>query len=239
MKKVLVTTMGLLLLLGGCSTNKTEETSTPEKAATTETSTTKSSTTQSSAAKASKSTSTEATKLNTTESSERQSTKDQSASVVAQPKTSSNQAQTNQPVKHVLWDASKSAELATFMQSWGQEMGQQYRSYDDHVQANYYGLQVPQDILDGKWTTVINQTPVSIEWTETGEGTADFQIVAIYSDIDHATPAGGHLYFFGFQQKQPKVLITQQNQGNQNNYLYFKETENESLKNEFIQLANR
>lgn len=239
MKKVLVTTMGLLLLLGGCSTNKTEETSTPEKAATTETSTTKSSTTQSSAAKASKSTSTEATKLNTTESSEHQSTKDQSASVVAQPKTSSNQAQTNQPVKHVLWDASKSAELATFMQSWGQEMGQQYRSYDDHVQANYYGLQVPQDIFDGKWTIVINQTPVSVEWSENGEGQADFQIVAIYSDIDHATPAGGHLYFFGFQQKQPKVLITQQNQGNQNNYLYFKETENESLKNEFIQLANR
>lgn len=231
--------MGLLLLLGGCSTNKTEETSTPEKASTTETSTTKSSTTQSSTAQASKSTSTKTTKLNTTESSERQSTKDQSASVVAQPKTSSNQAQASQPVKHVLWDASKSAELATFMQSWGQEMGQQYRSYDDHVQANYYGLQVPQDILDGKWTTVINQTPVSVEWTETGEGTADFQIVAIYSDIDHATPAGGHLYFFGFQQEQPKVLITQQNQGNQNNYLYFKETENESLKNEFIQLANR
>ena len=231
--------MGLLLLLFGCSTNKKEETSTPEKAATNDTSTTKSSTTQSSTAKASKSTSTEVTNLNTTESSERQSTKDQSASVVAQPKTSSNQAQTKQPVKHVLWDASKSAELATFMQSWGQEMGQQYRSYDDHVQANYYGLQVPQDILDGKWTTVINQTPVSVEWTETGEGTADFQIVAIYSDIDHATSAGGHLYFFGFQQEQPKVLVTQQNQGNQNNYLYFKETDNEKLKNEFIQLANR
>lgn len=238
MKKVLVTMMGLLLLLGGCSTNK-PETSTPAKAAITETSTTKSSTTQSSTAQASKSTSTEATKLNTTESSERQSTKDQSASLVAQTKTSSNQAQTNQPVKHVLWDASKSAELATFMQSWGQEMGQQYRSYDDHVQANYYGLQVPQDIFDGKWTTVINQTPVSVEWSENGEGQADFQIVAIYSDIDHATPAGGHLYFFGFQQKQPKVLITQQNQGNQNNYLYFKETANESLKNAFIQLANR
>ena len=80
--------MGLLLLLGGCSTNK-PETSTPAKAAITETSTTKSSTTQSSTAQASKSTSTEATKLNTTESSERQSTKDQSASLVAQTKTSS------------------------------------------------------------------------------------------------------------------------------------------------------
>ena len=230
MKKILVTTMGLLLFLAGCSANKAEETSSTEKVVTTE-----SSTSQSTSTKSANATSTEASKSRITESSEQQSSNEQSA----QPQASTNTARASQPKTHVLWDASKSAELATFMQSWGQEMGQQYRSYDDHVQANYYGLQVPQDILDGKWTTVINQTPVSIEWTETGEGTADFQIVAIYSDIDHATPAGGHLYFFGFQQKQPKVLITQQNQGNQNNYLYFKETENESLKNEFIQLANR
>lgn len=197
--------------------------------------TTESSTSQSISTKTANATSTEASKSRTTESSEQQSSNEQSA----QPQASTNTTQASQPVTHVLWDASKSAELATFMQSWGQEMGQQYRSYDDHVQANYYGLQVPQDIFDGKWTTVINQTPVSVEWSENGEGQADFQIVAIYSDIDHATPAGGHLYFFGFQQKQPKVLITQQNQGNQNNYLYFKETANESLKNAFIQLANR
>lgn len=230
MKKMLVTTMGLLLFLAGCSANKTEETSSTEKVVTTE-----SSTSQSTSTKSANATSTEASKSRTTESSEQQSSNEQSA----QPQASTNTAQASQPVTHVLWDDSKAAELATFMQSWGQEMGQQYRSYDDHVQANYYGLQVPQDIFDGKWTTVINQTPVSVEWSENGEGQADFQIVAIYSDIDHATPAGGHLYFFGFQQKQPKVLITQQNQGNQNNYLYFKETANESLKNAFIQLANR
>lgn len=230
MKKMLVTTMGLLLFLAGCSANKTEETSSTEKVVTTE-----SSTSQSTSTKSANATSTEASKSRTTESSEQQSSNEQSA----QPQASTNTAQASQPVTHVLWDDSKTAELATFMQSWGQEMGQQYRSYDDHVQANYYGLQVPQDIFDGKWTTVINQTPVSVEWSENGEGQADFQIVAIYSDIDHATPAGGHLYFFGFQQKQPKVLITQQNQGNQNNYLYFKETANESLKDAFIQLANR
>ena len=227
---MLVTTMGLLLFFAGCSANKTEETSSTEKVVTTE-----SSTSQSTSTKSANATSTEASKSRTTESSEQQSSNEQSA----QPQASTNTAQASQPVTHVLWDAAKPAELATFMQSWGQEMGQQYRSYDDHVQANYYGLQVPQDIFDGKWTTVINQTPVSVEWSENGEGQADFQIVAIYSDIDHATPAGGHLYFFGFQQKQPKVLITQQNQGNQNNYLYFKETANESLKNAFIQLANR
>ena len=227
---MLVTTMGLLLFLAGCSANKTEETSSTEKVVTTE-----SSTSQSTSTKSANATSTEASKSRTTESSEQQSSNEQSA----QPQASTNTAQASQPVTHVLWDDSKTAELATFMQSWGQEMGQQYRSYDDHVQANYYGLQVPQDIFDGKWTTVINQTPVSVEWSENGEGQADFQIVAIYSDIDHATPAGGHLYFFGFQQKQPKVLITQQNQGNQNNYLYFKETANESLKDAFIQLANR
>ena len=105
--------------------------------------TTESSTSQSISTKTANATSTEASKSRTTESSEQQSSNEQSA----QPQASTNTAQASQPVTHVLWDASKSAERATFMQSWGQEMGQQYRSYDDHVQANYYGLQVPQDIL--------------------------------------------------------------------------------------------
>lgn len=124
------------------------------------------------------------------------------------------------------------------MSTWGQEMEQQYRSYNDHVNANYYGLQVPQYIFDGQWSMVIDQTPVTVEWSENGRGQAGFELVAIYSDIDHPKPSGAHLYFFGFQQNQPKVMVTQQNQGNPNNYLYFKETENNELKNGFERIVN-
>lgn len=36
-----------------------------------------------------------------------------------------------------------------------------------------------------------------------------------------------HVYFFGFENK---VYLTQQNQGNENNYMYFSETQNQQLK---------
>jgi hypothetical protein len=138
-----------------------------------------------------------------------------------------------------LWNPNKASELAMFMSTWGQEMGQQYKSYNNSTNANYYGMPVPQAILDGEWTMVIDQTPVSVEWTGNGTGQADFQLAAVYSDIeDSSKPGVNHLYFFGFQQNQPKVLISQQNQGNPNNYLYFKETGNAELKNGFDQIVN-
>ena len=47
-----------------------------------------------------------------------------------------------------------------------------------------------------------------------------------------------HYYFFGFQNGQPKVYLTQQNQGNDKNYMYFNETQNQQLKQVFIDIVN-
>nr|WP_311796237.1 DUF4767 domain-containing protein [Enterococcus hirae] len=45
-------------------------------------------------------------------------------------------------------------------------------------------------------------------------------------------------FFFTINPGVPKVLITSQNQGNPNNYLYFKETENKELKDSFSNIVN-
>jgi uncharacterized protein YceK len=229
MKKIIITTIGLLLFLAGCSTTNTKESSTKESVSTTESSVMETSVSTESTA---------ASTTSTSRSSEAQ-TSQQSTSVAVTSQTTTQSTPATQPVKTTLWSTTKSAELASFMSSWGQEMGQQYQSYDNQSQVDYYGLQVPKSILDGEWTMVIDQTPVSVEWTDNGEGEADFQLVAVYSDINDVASTAGHLYFFGFQQEQPKVFITQQNQGNPNNYLYFKETENSELKNGFSKIANR
>ena len=76
----------------------------------------------------------------------------------------------------------------------------------------------------------IGGVPVSAEWSESGTGQADYQITAVYSDAETEPYLKKHVYLFGFQQNQPKVLVTQQNQGNPDNYLYFNETANNELK---------
>ncbi|BDP59587.1 hypothetical protein EfmJHP38_05250 [Enterococcus faecium] len=58
-----------------------------------------------------------------------------------------------------------------------------------------------------------------IQWSEDGTGHADFNLVAVYSDVETGEYLGQHVYFFGFQNGQPKVYLTQQNQGNDKNYM--------------------
>ncbi|MGG5313641.1 hypothetical protein IGL76_002360 [Enterococcus sp. DIV2381] len=47
-----------------------------------------------------------------------------------------------------------------------------------------------------------------------------------------------HVYFFTINSGVAKVLITSQNQGNPNNYLYFKETEIKELRDGFSNIVN-
>ncbi|MCW8794631.1 DUF4767 domain-containing protein, partial [Enterococcus faecium] len=96
---------------------------------------------------------------------------------------------------------------------------------------------IPQVILNGEWKMAIGGVPVSAEWSESGTGQADYQITAVYSDAETEPYLKKHVYLFGFQQNQPKVLVTQQNQGNPDNYLYFNETANNELKNGFNQIV--
>ncbi len=68
-------------------------------------------------------------------------------------------------------------------------------------------------LLNGNWKMAINEAQVST-MVEDGTGHADFNLVAVYSDVETGEYLGQHVYFFGFQNGQPKVYLTQQNQGN-------------------------
>lgn len=239
----MIAVVGLLFLLAGCGSAGAKKASAKTAIATTETSTVASSVAEKPSTTDSKASSETQTTISS-ETAAEITTKTTASTTTSNETTessisdSSTSASSSQPEVHTLWNAPKASELAVFMSMWGQEMGQQYRSYNNSANANYYGMPVPQAILEGRWVTVIDQTPVSVEWTENGTGQADFQLAAVYSDIEDSKPGVKHLYFFGFQQNQPKVLVTQQNQGNVNNYLYFKETGNAELKNGFDQIVN-
>ena len=140
--------------------------------------------------------------------------------------------------KASLWNPEKDAKLNEFMMSWGPTMDQQYKQYDEKINVDLYGLTLPADILSNSMTMAVGESPVSVEWSTNGEGTKDYQLVAVYSDAETQPYLAQHVYFFVLQKGQPKVLVTQQNQGNEKNYLYFNESQNQELNNGFNDIVN-
>lgn len=175
------------------------------------------------------------TKKSKTQSTE-QTTTEMKQSVEAS--ASSITESSSEEVKNTLWDSEKSTQLATFVPQWGKTLGQEYKSYNPQNNVSLYGTPLPSAVIDGNWKMAINEAPVTVQWSEDGTGHADFNLVAVYSDVETGEYLGQHVYFFGFQNGQPKVYLTQQNQGNENNYLYFNETQNQQLKQGFIDIVN-
>uniref|UniRef100_UPI00237AC2E3 DUF4767 domain-containing protein n=3 Tax=Enterococcus TaxID=1350 RepID=UPI00237AC2E3 len=175
------------------------------------------------------------TKKSKTQSTE-QTTTEMKQSVEAS--ASSITESSSEEVKNTLWDTNKASQLETFVTQWGKTLGQEYKSYNLQNNVSLYGTPLPQAVINGNWKMAINEAPVTVQWSEDGTGQADFNLVAVYSDVETGEYLGQHVYFFGFQNGQPKVYLTQQNQGNENNYLYFNETQNQQLKQGFIDIVN-
>ncbi|HFD6898087.1 TPA: DUF4767 domain-containing protein, partial [Enterococcus faecium] len=177
------------------------------------------------------------TKKSKTQSTE-QTTTEMKQSVEASTSESLTTESSSEQVKSTLWDSEKSTQLATFVTQWGKTLGQEYKSYNLRNNVSLYGTPLPQAVINGNWKMAINEAPVTVQWSEDGTGQADFNLVAVYSDVETGEYLGQHVYFFGFQNGQPKVYLTQQNQGNDKNYMYFNETQNQQLKQGFSDIMN-
>ncbi len=206
--------LGTILLLGGCSTVSQNEQKKQVDSTTHEIETTRK---ESSTKEIEKTTQ----ETNTTESS----------------KATSSDTSDSQ-IKQELWDTNKASQLETFVTQWGKTLGQEYKSYNLQNNVSLYGTLLPQAVINGNWKMAINEAPVTVQWSEDGTSQADFNLVAVYSDVETGEYLGQHVYFFGFQNGQPKVYLTQQNQGNDKNYMYFNETQNQQLKQGFIDIVN-
>ncbi|WP_213178401.1 DUF4767 domain-containing protein [Enterococcus lactis] len=211
MKKWLLLLIGMGILFTGCTSENTRTKATIETDTTIET----------------KKSKTQSTEQTTTEIK-------QSVEASASSITESS----SEEVKNTLWDTNKASKLETFVTQWGKTLGQEYKSYNLQNNVSLYGTPLPQAVINGDWKMAINEAPVTVQWSEDGTGQADFNLVAVYSDVETGEYLGQHVYFFGFQNGQPKVYLTQQNQGNENNYLYFNETQNQQLKQGFIDIVN-
>lgn len=154
------------------------------------------------------------------------------------PEKSTKKNENKKKEAKTIWNTSKADSLRQFMSQFSQTMDQSYKEYNQTTNVDLYGVQLPGDVLDGEWTMAVNEQPVKIEWSETGDGKTQYQLVAVYSDAETQPAMQQHVYFFVLDGGNPKVLVTQQNQGNDKNYLYFNQSQNEELNNGFNQIVS-
>ena len=137
------------------------------------------------------------------------------------------------------WNPEKNQRLSEFMSAWGIEMGQSYSQYNPNHNLNLYGLSIPWSVIDNNstWKAAVDNQPIELKWSETGEDTGGYQLVDVYSDVNEKNSGVNHVYLFVIKAGNPIVLYTAQNQGNTNNYLYLKETKNNELKTAFARIV--
>ncbi|EOL44539.1 DUF4767 domain-containing protein [Enterococcus caccae] len=138
--------------------------------------------------------------------------------------------------KKVSWTEKQASDLKQFMSSWGSTMGQAYKEYNKESSVNFYGLSIPSGLLEGQMHPKINNEFVEMSWLEANQKEDSYTILTVYSDIETTLSVGGHCYLFTVHKDRPVVLVTMQNQGNAENAIVFKETENQELKKGFNQI---
>ena len=137
------------------------------------------------------------------------------------------------------WNKEKSNKLYQYVKEWEKTLNQNYKEYTIDNKVNYYGLQLPGDTEKvGQARLVLEGDKlVSMKWSPEGNQKDVYNVVAVYSDIENVIGPASHLYYFTILNGEPIVLVTEQNQGNDKKYLYFKRTANVYLQEGFEKIV--
>ena len=140
---------------------------------------------------------------------------------------------------NTLWNKEKSNKLYQYVKEWEKTLNQNYKEYTIDNKVNYYGLQLPGDTEKvGKSRLVLEGDKlINMKWSPEGNQKDVYNIVAVYSDIENVRGPASHLYYFTILNGEPIVLVTEQNQGNDKAYLYFKRTANVYLQEGFEKIV--
>ena len=151
----------------------------------------------------------------------------------------SSKKEEKKSTSNTLWNKEKSNKLYQYVKEWEKTLNQNYKEYTIDNKVNYYGLQLPGDTEKvGKSRLVLEGDKlINMKWSPEGNLKDVYNIVAVYSDIENVRGPASHLYYFTILNGEPIVLVTEQNQGNDKKYLYFKRTANVYLQEGFEKIA--
>lgn len=151
----------------------------------------------------------------------------------------SSKKEEKKSTSNTLWNKEKSNKLYQYVKEWEKTLNQNYKEYTIDNKVNYYGLQLPGDTEKvGQARLVLEGDKlVSMKWSPEGNQKDVYNVVAVYSDIENVVGPASHLYYFTILNGEPIVLVTEQNQGNDKKYLYFKRTANVYLQEGFEKIV--
>ena len=140
---------------------------------------------------------------------------------------------------NTIWNKEKGNKLYQYVKEWEKTLDQNYKEYTIDNKVNYYGLHLPGDTEKvGKSRLVLEGDKlINMKWSPEGNQKDVYNIVAVYSDIENVRGPASHLYYFTILNGEPIVLVTEQNQGNDKAYLYFKRTANVYLQEGFEKIV--
>ena len=151
----------------------------------------------------------------------------------------SSKKEEKNPTSNTLWNKEKSNKLYQYVKEWEKTLNQNYKEYTIDKKVNYNGLNLPGDTEKvGQARLVLEGDKlINMKWSPEGNIKDVYNIVAVYSDIENVRGPASHLYYFTILNGEPIVLVTEQNQGNDKKYLYFKKTANVYLQEEFEKIV--
>ena len=159
--------------------------------------------------------------------------------VIGLSEENSSKKEEEKSTSNILWNKEKSNKLYKYVKEWEKTLNQNYKEYTIDNKVNYYGLQLPGDTERvGKSRLVLEGDKlINMKWSPEGNQKDVYNIVAVYSDIENVRGPASHLYYFTILNGEPIVLVTEQNQGNDKAYLYFKRTANVYLQEGFEKIV--
>ena len=151
----------------------------------------------------------------------------------------SSKKEEKKSTNNALWNKEKSNKLYQYVKEWEKTLNQNYKEYTIDKKVNYNGLHLPGDTEKvGQARLVLEGDKlINMKWSPEGNIKDVYNIVAVYSDIENIRGSASHLYYFTILNGEPIVLVTEQNQGNDKKYLYFKRTANVYLQEEFEKIV--
>ena len=151
----------------------------------------------------------------------------------------SSKKEEKKSTSNTLWNKEKSNKLYQYVKEWEKTLNQNYKEYTIDKKVNYNGLHLPGDTEKvGQARLVLEGDKlINMKWSPEGNQKDVYNIVAVYSDIENVRGPASHLYYFTILNGEPIVLVTEQNQGNDKKYLYFKKTANVYLQEEFEKIV--
>ena len=134
------------------------------------------------------------------------------------------------------WNKNKGEKLYQFVKSWEKSLNQSYKEYTPDNRVNFYGLKLPgeTEIVGNARLVLEGDKLVNMKWSPEGNYKDVYNIVAVFSDVGTSGKNHFfHLYYFTILNGEPIVLITEQTQGNDKGYVYFRRTANVDLQKGF------